>query len=128
MNEQNTKYLLEKYPKLYRQAYLSPQETCMCWLFETGDGWYDIINELSEKLETLNNTTYIDNPIEAEQVKEKFGGLRFYVNSCYTEVHDLITAAEIRADATCERCGKAGKSRGGGWILTLCDECNERKK
>lgn len=38
--------LFEKYPKIFKQRDLSPQETCMCWGINCGDGWYDIIDRL----------------------------------------------------------------------------------
>ena len=62
--------LINKYPKLYKQHDWDMRQTCMCWGFEVGDGWFDLINELSSKIEPLG--------AEAVQVKEKFGGLRFY--------------------------------------------------
>jgi len=45
--------LCKDFPLLYRQREMSMQQTCMCWGFTHGDGWYDIIHELSTKLETL---------------------------------------------------------------------------
>jgi uncharacterized Zn finger protein (UPF0148 family) len=29
---------------------------------------------------------------------------------------------------TCEECGNPGRSRDGGWIRTLCDNCQEGRK
>jgi hypothetical protein len=40
--------LVEKYPLLYRNRYLPMTETAMCWGFCCGDGWYNIIDTLSE--------------------------------------------------------------------------------
>jgi hypothetical protein len=128
MNEKNTKYLLEKYPKLYSQHKLSPQETCMCWLFCCGDGWIQIIDNLSEKI------IEIDPEIEAVQVKEKFGGLRFYINGAKKETADeiytLIHKAESESLKTCEKCGNKenAKLRDDSWIFTLCDKCFEDKQ
>jgi hypothetical protein len=64
---------------------------------------------------------------KAVQVKEKFGGLRFYMTYYVEEIEKLIDEAESKSYQTCERCGAPGKSREGGWILTLCDECEEKK-
>ena len=55
------------------------------------------------------------------QVKEKWGGLRFYVSGT-TELLDFIDEMEARSLKTCEVCGQPGKPREGGWIRTLCDE------
>ena len=124
MDNDKQKYLLERYPKLYRQNGLPMTETCMNWGFEIGNGWYDIINKLSEKLEHLNNTKYIDNPVEAVQVKEKYGSLRFYLSGYNDDVHQLVNEAELKSEVTCEECGKPGVARNEHWIRTLCDVCN----
>ena len=69
--------LLKKYPKIFRQKDLSMQQTCMCWGMECGSGWYPIIDKLCEMLQwDIDKNGYPQ--IEATQVKEKFGTLRFY--------------------------------------------------
>ncbi len=54
--------------------------------------------------------------------------LRFYVDNCPSEMQDAISEAEHESETTCDRCGKPGKSRGGGWIRTLCDDCDAEHK
>lgn len=66
---------------------------------------------------------YRPNHPRAAQVKEKFGGLRFYMTHYTDEMSALIREAEQKAEQTCEVCGVVGESRGGGWIKTLCDSC-----
>jgi hypothetical protein len=58
----------------------------------------------------------------AEQVKEKFGTLRFYVNYQDDYITGLIDMAESMSGRTCEVCGNHGKMRHGGWMRVLCDE------
>lgn len=124
--------LVADFPMLYAQRDGDLRETCMCWGFDVGDGWERIIRNLSVELEFLNETV----PglfIEAVQVKEKFGGLRFYaVVNCTDRATrkfwaDIVWAltdnAEHRSLWTCETCGKSGRLRPGGWMVTLCDEC-----
>jgi len=60
--------------------------------------------------------------IKVEQIKEKFGGLRFYYQGGDERISGMETMAEIWAGRTCERCGNKGERRSGGWIRTLCDE------
>lgn len=61
---------------------------------------------------------------EVHQVKEKFGGLRFYVGSASNEVDKLIEEAEDESYKICSECGKEGELRPKlGWVLTLCDTC-----
>lgn len=119
MKDELEKKLVNKYPKLYEDYGGSIYETCMGRGFECGDGWYDIIDELSAKLEPLN--------VKAEQVKEKFGGLRFYVSGrdgkLPDETYDYIQQAEDKSGETCEVCGKPGKKHGESWIVTRCDKC-----
>lgn len=60
--------------------------------------------------------------INVAQIKEKFGGLRFYYDGGDEHISGMVTMAESWAHRTCEQCGNKGKQRDGGWIRTLCDE------
>ena len=72
--------------------------------------------------------------LEAVQVKEKYGSLRFYLNGypIQPEIDAKVTAyinfAEAMSYKTCERCGKPGKQQGGHWVFTICDSCNIKKE
>ena len=57
----------------------------------------------------------------AVQVKEKFGGLRFYVQAATDKHYQYITFAESMSYRTCESCGAPGKTYTNGWHTTLCD-------
>lgn len=57
-----------------------------------------------------------------EQIKEKFGGLRFYYQGGDDTVDGMVRMAESWASCVCEECGLPGRSRSGGWIKTLCDK------
>ena len=57
----------------------------------------------------------------AAQVKEKFGGLRFYVNGATDKHWNFISVAENMSYRTCETCGAPGKTYTNGWHTTLCD-------
>lgn len=46
MRDKLDKKLCEQYPKIFRDRTAPMTETCMCWGFECGDGWYNIINQL----------------------------------------------------------------------------------
>lgn len=63
----------------------------------------------------------------AVQVKEKFGTLRFYVFGARDEAYHYIAFAEAMSARTCEECGAPGRSRGGGWVRTLCDRHAEEQ-
>lgn len=64
--------------------------------------------------------------VVAVQVKEKFGGLRFYVDGGDDYTDGIIRMAEAMSVVTCEECGNVGTVGGSGWISTKCDE--HRKK
>ena len=57
----------------------------------------------------------------AVQVKEKFGGLRFYVQAATDKHYNYISFAESMSYRTCEECGSPGKRYTDGWHTTLCD-------
>jgi len=123
MNPSLDKELCSKYPILYAKRFLDGD--VMSFGFEVGDGWHKIIDDLSAKIEKLNREQNAG--IQAAQVKEKFGGLRFYIDgipdALFKEVYAAIDEAEDLSFKTCESCGKPGKPGGRGWIKTLCEEC-----
>jgi hypothetical protein len=58
--------------------------------------------------------------VVAQQVKEKFGSLRFYVSGGDSSTEGMIQMAETMSAVTCEQCGSPGTTGGSGWIQTLC--------
>ena len=69
--------LVNKYPVIFKDRHALMQNTCMCWGFEHDVGWYDLLDELCANIQQIMDKYNID--VTAAQVKEKFGGLRFYV-------------------------------------------------
>jgi len=122
MKKELTDKLYANYKGLFSRKDLPMSQTCMCWGIECGDGWYDLINELCGKLAALHPN------IRADQVKEKYGTLRFYISyegkvppELMDKAYDLETEYETKSSVLCEECGQAGLLRGGGWVRTLCD-------
>jgi hypothetical protein len=71
--------LMKNCPILYSQRKLPMTETCMCWGITCGEGWYEPLAKLSVLLESYNHYYKRYNLcVQASQVKEKFGTLRFY--------------------------------------------------
>jgi hypothetical protein len=60
--------------------------------------------------------------IEAEQVKEKFGTLRFYTGPCSDEQSGVLDFAEQMSGIICDVCGNPGKTYADGWYVTRCEE------
>ena len=126
MNAEHTKHLIEKYPELYRGHKLPITQNLMSFGFEHGDGWFVLVDNLSALITLLDKRD--GSETIAVQVKEKFGGLRYYVEGGTEAVWKAIEEAEALSERTCEWCGEPGKERGGGWIYTLCDACWSKKQ
>jgi hypothetical protein len=129
MNEKNTKYLFEKYPKLYAQKDLPRTESLMCYGFP-GDGWFELIDELSFDIQNLCDQKGFQ--VEAVQVKSKWGGLRFYItstdecdvdNSDYEILRKLISAAESKSFNVCQRCSNEIKESDRSLQNNFCSGC-----
>lgn len=71
---------MSRFPILFQHRNKSMSETCMCWGIAAPMGWYYILEQLCTVLE-FYNMEFKDKygiAIVADQVKEKFGTLRFY--------------------------------------------------
>jgi hypothetical protein len=173
MSPELDKQLCDKYPKIFADRYKSPQETCMCWGLEVGDGWYDLIDVLCQALTyTFTTSVEIDEEdakrlgiegskfsdgkthyffsvsapqVVADQVKQKFGTLRFYfhleydpvslelakkypeleqINKRYADYIDgIVHFADVASGRTCEVTGADGEMCvRGGWLKVLNHE------
>lgn len=125
MKKELEEKLRADFPKLYRDLYGSPQVTCMAFGIETSDGWYDLIYDLSHKINIeINKLPEPErNDCYFAQIKEKFGKLRVYMTGNNDGIDRLINEAERKSQTICEFCGKEGSLRRDlGWLLTLCDE------
>ena len=79
-----------------------------------GAGWHSLIDRLYDCKPEDTIVT---------QVKEKFGGLRFYVSGTTDEFMDEIESAEMRSERMCEVCGNGADIKNiHGWYKCLCDE------
>jgi len=182
MRQELDKLLCEKYPKMMVNRNKDMKETCMCWGFECGDGWFNILDQLmgniqhhidwkdkqrisairyndmaaqakagnfdlfEEDMKALPNDEYKEKrlgeivagdfrtvpesipQVTLDQVKEKFGTLRFYYSGGDDVIDGMVRMAESMTGVTCESCGNIGESRGGGWIHTYCTPCEEARE
>ena len=126
MRNELDKMLCEKYPKMMVNRHKDMQETTMCWGFECGDGWYNILNQLMSQIQHhidwKNRDTEVVQQVTLDQVKEKFGTLRIYYSGGDDYIRGLVSMAQAMSGSTCEVCGNAGKFRGKSWFYTACDE------
>ncbi|MDE1833671.1 MAG: hypothetical protein KGH58_04615 [Candidatus Micrarchaeota archaeon] len=121
--------LAEKYPFMQRQRQPDPRFISnLYWAFgiECGPGWYELIDELCGYIQKhLESTPGLR--FEPAQIKEKFGGLRFYYDYGDDYIRQLVNGAEEKSFKVCEGCGKSGrlmKSKT-GWLRTLCSMCQK---
>ena len=89
------------------------------------EGWYQIVVDCDKEL------TVIDPNYQILQIKEKFGGLRFYMTPCNNttkeqrdKMYEVISRYEAKAAQTCEATGQPGVLMRsiGGWLKTLNPE------
>jgi hypothetical protein len=85
----------------------------------------------TNSFELIQKLKEIDPDLIVIQVKEKFGGLRFYTGPSDTDgVMELIDGAEAQCAITCEYCGSTENVEARqehGWIKTLCLKCNRNR-
>jgi hypothetical protein len=215
MNRDLTQRLVRRFPVLYQDYHSPMSQTCMCWGFDHGDGWFEIIWQISlaieeeldyswfrkrwflfkksffrcwnkflntlspvrldkqaqagsgtkedpyrwvvvekaprdwlaiaasvvlperatngirlswqSRIQKLGFKAFIVLPntgFAVQQVKEKFGTLRFYCPG-NDAIDKYIRLAERLSSVTCEDCGKRGTPNDCGWIRTQCDACRD---
>lgn len=118
MNEEHIKYLETVYPKIFAGKYGG---------FAVGDGWFTIIDHACRLIQSHCDWSKECTQVVAEQVKEKFGSLRFYYNGGDEYVAGIVSLLESISGITCEDCGNPGITRQGGWIHVSCNACEEQR-
>ena len=71
--------LIKKYPKIFRDAHCDPKISCLAFGLEIGNGWIPLIDQLCHQLQWDTDANGYPQVI-ADQVKEKYGALRFYAH------------------------------------------------
>jgi hypothetical protein len=161
----------------------------MCWGFECGDGWYNILDQLMSNIQhhidwknqqrksaikynemaaqaKAGNFDLFEHDMQSvvnqefkekrlgeivagdfravppefpqvtlDQVKEKFGTLRFYYTGGDEYISGLVSMAESMSGVICESCGapaetnwpKAENGGVGGWVRTICEPCDKKR-
>lgn len=129
MDIEKTNKLWEAFPHLYQGKDMGIRASLIPFGFECGDGWFDLLWDLSKKLTELIEALPESERehIYASQVKEKYGELCFYMTTATNEMWDLIEEAEKKSTTICDICGMPGKLREySGWYSTKCETCADR--
>lgn len=89
--------------------------------FAVGPGWYPLLETLCQNIQQhIDNSNGKCPQVIVEQIKEKFGGLRFYYQGGDDFIHGAVWLAESLSVITCEECGAPAERRNTGWIKSLC--------
>lgn len=94
-------------------------------LGHTQPGWNNLIKELDSKLSILDpNYTIL-------QIKEKFGGLRYYFEANFEKAEEMFKLEleyEGKSFKICEECGSEDDvTTEGSWLKTFCKKCRTTK-
>ena len=113
--------LVKRYPTIFRDVGGSPMDTYMAFGLCCGSGWYMLLDRLCAAIMAVPG----HEDFKAEQIKEKFGGLRFYGSGGNEAISKLVDVAETQSYRTCEHCGVTTGVKCGGrrWIRALCEVC-----
>lgn len=104
----------------------------MSWTENIPDGWYKAFGEqMIDELNTiLEKHSYVDD-YRILQIKEKYGGLRWYSSGYPFDMqdayYDWLNKYEELSFKTCIQCGKTATHITSGWILPMCDKCNSQR-
>ena len=132
MKQELDKLLCEKYPKMMVNRTKPMMETCMCWGFECGDGWFNILDQLmgniQHHIDWKNRKEEVVAQVTLDQVKEKFGTLRFYYSGGDDAIDGMVRMAESMSGVTCEECSAPAQTHGPGWIRTICEPCETKRE
>ncbi len=102
---------------------------------DIGDGWYQLIRDMCGEIAAAYEAEGAAVDLVVDQVKEKYGTLRFYYgfdrqpdgsgpsSALHEKVARIVDDYEEKSAQICELCGKPGSLRKDlDWMLTLCDE------
>ena len=124
--------LYKKYSKIFplmSDPYYSISSGIPSAWLETVDWMCEAIQNHVDGHVTWRNGEKIKCPqVVCEQIKEKFGGLRFYYHGGDDQVAGMVYMAETILWNTCEYCGSHEEiETTKGWITRVCKKCKEKK-
>jgi len=103
MDSHKTNELYEKFSHLYRERLAPLESSKMGWGFQCGDGWYNIIYEMSRKIDKTSKEGEFA-PAITEISKNEDGALYVEARNLTPLVANIITAAQEQSRLICELC------------------------
>ncbi len=102
--------LQSSYPDVYGQ--------CKRW--SISGGWYQILDDLGQKLSTT--------PASITGLNEKFGSLDIDFKGSNQAAEAAVERASELSEATCELCGEPGSiDTKAQWFKARCDTCRREE-
>ena len=121
MDDALQKGLFDRYPSIFARHDPAAEPAPIQWGIQCGDGWLRIIEALCDVLSAVE-VEGASKRIEAVQVKEKFGVMRFYARNASEMQSGMIRMAEAMSARTCEICGSPGVMMNrDGWYKVRCE-------
>lgn len=124
--------LVEKYPFLIPASAWDGEEIknydySYTWLDSLPVGWNKAFGEkmCAEIAEALKKSGNIEE-YRIIEIKEKWGGLRWYDAGGTDETYEIIEKYEKISEKTCVKCGAPATKESVGWISPWCDGCAEK--
>jgi hypothetical protein len=124
-----TEEIIAKYPKIFKPYNGNPNN--VNW-HGVPSGWLSTIDKLCACIQHYidfhvsytKDGQYKPDQVTCSQMKEKFGGLRFYTDGHDEVIEGMISMAEHLCDYTCQDCGsEEDLGITTGWITVLCRSC-----
>ena len=124
-----TEDIINKYPKIFEPYNGNPNG--VNW-HGVPEGWLPVIDKLCACIQHYidyhvsytKDGQYKPAQVTCSQMKEKFGGLRFYTDGHDEVVEGMIKMAESMCDDKCQDCGsEEDLGMTSGWITVLCRNC-----
>lgn len=107
-----------KWPKLFTDVKCG---------FYLPNGWSTLVWDMCVSLDLELDGDF--SKLSCVQVKEKFGGLRFYTHDQTNndKVNEIINAACNLSCETCQNCGtvEGVECKGPRWLTTQCEPCRD---
>lgn len=111
----------DKVPRNYDYEYTEYDNLIKGWQIGFGKFLLEDLREACLK------TGYLDR-LRIEQLKEKYGEMRLYINAAPQEVHDVVRDYEFISQYICAQCGSIHGHiiNDYGWYFPLCKKCYEK--
>lgn len=122
------KELVKKYPFLLPRDMISyGWHGSFTLLDDMPVGWRKAFGErMCEEIRAQLVKEGLLDKYEVAQIKEKFGGLRWYDNGISKEVDRIVAKYEKLSERTCIVCGDRATKLRKVWITPMCDICVNR--